>query len=134
MNAWIEQVVPWLTSPVASALLVGSALVSLTTLGLVAFASRGIWSLKPRVEGAPVKAMRDLALLVVGRNAAGRFEEWIEAFAASGLTQVVELVVIDNQSEDDTAHRIEQLRLKYQWLVVVPCPTATAFGAPASWP
>ena len=127
MNAWLEQVIPWLTSPIASALLVGSALASLTTLGLVAYASRGIWSLKPRIEGAPVKAMRDSALLVVGRNAASRFEEWIEAFAASGLTQVVELVVIDNQSEDDTAHRIEQLRLKYQWLVVVTVPHSDRF-------
>lgn len=74
-----------------------------------------------------MKAMRDSALLVVGRNAASRFEEWIEAFAASGLTQVVELVVIDNQSEDDTAHRIEQLRLKYQWLVVVTVPHSDRF-------
>lgn len=127
MNAWLEELIPWLTSPLASALLVGSALTSLTALGLVAFASRGIWSLKPRVEGTPVKALRDAALMVVGRNAAQRFEEWIEAFAASGLATVVELVVIDNQSEDDTAHRVEQLRLKYQWLVVVTVPHSDRF-------
>lgn len=127
MNAWLEEVVPWLTSPLASALLVGSALASLSALILVVLASRGIWSLKPQVLGSGSKSLSHTALLVVGRNAASRFEAWIEAFASSGLTQTVELVVIDNQSEDDTAHRIEQLRLAYPWLVVVTVPHSERF-------
>jgi hypothetical protein len=70
---------------------------------------------------------RDLALLVVGRNAAPWFEEWIAAFSASGLSSAIEMVVIDNQSEDDTAHRIEQLRLQYPWLSVVTVPHSDRF-------
>lgn len=111
----------------ASALMVSSGLASILALLAVAYASRGLTSLKPVVsEGAPSPA-KDTALLVVGRNAAPWFEEWIAAFAASGLTSIVEMVVIDNQSEDDTAHRIEQLRLKYPWLTVVTVPHSDRF-------
>ena len=127
MNAWLEQVVPWLMSPLASAILIGSALASLLALALLVYASRGLWSLNTQSVGQDSAPLKDLALLLVGRNAASRFEEWIEAFAGAELPAQVELVVIDNQSEDDTAQRIEFLRLKYQWLKVVTVPHSNRF-------
>ena len=127
MEVWYTVASQWLLTPMASALMVSSGLASLVALLAVAYASRGLSALKPKVtEGAPAAA-KDLALLVVGRNAAPWFEEWIAAFAASGLSPTVEMVVIDNQSEDDTAHRIEQLRLQYPWLTVVTVPHSDRF-------
>jgi len=111
----------------ASALMVSSGLASLVALLAVSYASRGLSALKPKVSSGAPAAANDLALLVVGRNAAPWFEEWISAFASSGLSSNVEMVVIDNQSEDDTAHRIEQLRLQYPWLSVVTVPHSDRF-------
>ncbi|MEY3941575.1 MAG: hypothetical protein RIR07_461 [Bacteroidota bacterium] len=127
MNAWFSELANFLLSPTASAVLVAAGLASLSALVAVSVAARGLWGLKPRMaESAPQPSL-DLALLLVGRNAASRFEHWIEAFAASGLSSRVEMVVIDNQSEDDTAHRIEQLRLQHPWLTVVTVPHSDRF-------
>ena len=127
IEVWYTEASRLLLTPAASALMVASGMASLIALLAVAFASRGLWALKASVSEAAPEPISDLALLVVGRNAAPWFEEWIAAFAASGLTSTVEMVVIDNQSEDDTAHRLEQLRLQYPWLTVVTVPHSDRF-------
>lgn len=127
IEVWNSEVSHWLLSPAASALMVASGLASLVALLAIAYASRGLWALKAKVGESAPKHLSDLALLVVGRNAAPWFEEWIAAFSASPISQSVELVVIDNQSEDDTAHRLEQLRLQHSWLTVVTVPHSDRF-------
>lgn len=127
IEAWNAELSSWLLTPTASLVVVVSGFTSIVALFAVAFASRGLWALNTKVSESAPDVSSDLALLVVGRNAASWFEEWVTAFAASSISQRVEMVIIDNQSEDDTAHRLEQLRLRYPWLTVVTVPHSDRF-------
>lgn len=74
--------------------------------------------------GQGLKA-EETTLLLVGRNDPEGFEKWIRA-CTSEMIQL-ELIAIDNQSEDETANELEALKRELAALKVVTLPASERF-------
>ncbi|KRO58870.1 MAG: hypothetical protein ABR98_06295 [Cryomorphaceae bacterium BACL7 MAG-120910-bin2] len=69
--------------------------------------------------------VEDCSLMIVGRHDAEGFTRWIHA--AYAAFPAMEIIAVDNQSEDDTANVLESLKRQYPLLVVVTIPVSERF-------
>lgn len=88
------------------------------------FQMTGLWSTWKKVPGQGI-APESCSLMVVGRHDAEGFERWIHA--AMGAFPGMEILAVDNQSEDETPNALEALKQKYPRLLVVTIPASERF-------
>jgi len=88
------------------------------------FQLTGLWSHWKKAPGQGI-APESCSLMIVGRHDVEGFERWIHA--SMSAFPGMEILAVDNQSEDETPNALEALKRKYPRLVVVTIPPSERF-------